>query len=769
LNESSDGEYTNDVHEIIRKCKKTSAPNAQPTLQRIRTPTAFNKIPALQRAASAPVGVVKETPASPRPHSLLREKITTPSASFDASIVKETPAAATPTSGKPQERRSVSTPSIGTDLILNYSTGIESMLGKKVQKRKKKSKEGPIKLVPENERIFKDLTFYYIPPDDIAPLRKFRITKAREFGAIWAKKDWNPDIITHVVVDKGLTYEDIMNYIQQFKLDALPSYIILVNEDYPIDCTRHKFLLDPKQPRYEVECQNRPAIKEFPPPIASRSSDHSLEIKSSKSRTKNGPLPPNETPPKSQRSTQLTPSRDNPHQLSLDTVESWLGKAGPSVVDSPLEESDTDGPNKRRQLFSFGDELDELIEVARRVKHLPLNDEEDDEDSSRPSSRGDPEQTDSEGERPQSRSKPKPKKKETYSESFNQENFSCMTGGTGVTLDSNPNGHTIEILQQMADYYIRTRDHWRQTAYRKAISTLKRQTIKISTYDQAIVLPTIGDRLAKKIEEIVVTGRLRRLENAQAEPTDKFLQIFLKIYGVGITQAGKWVQQGHKTLDDLLKNVHLTQNQRLGIEKYDDFLVRIPREEVTALGAILKNAAAEIDPKVQIIIGGSYRRGATTSGDIDCLLSKPGTKDSRDLLPFVNELVSILTSTGFLVAALATPSEVGSASKWHGCCVLPGSSPNPIWRRIDLLMVPETELGAALIYFTGDDIFNRSMRLLSSKKHWRLNQRGLYKDVMRGPGRAKLNEGTLMEGANEKKIFEILGVPWRPPEQRICH
>jgi DNA polymerase IV len=84
-------------------------------------------------------------------------------------------------------------------------------------------------------------------------------------------------------------------------------------------------------------------------------------------------------------------------------------------------------------------------------------------------------------------------------------------------------------------------------------------------------------------------------------------------------------------------------------------------------------------------------------------------------------------------------------------------------------MVPETELGAALIYFTGDDIFNRSMRLLSSKKHWRLNQRGLYKDVMRGPGRAKLNEGTLMEGANEKKIFEILGVPWRPPEQRICH
>jgi DNA polymerase IV len=85
------------------------------------------------------------------------------------------------------------------------------------------------------------------------------------------------------------------------------------------------------------------------------------------------------------------------------------------------------------------------------------------------------------------------------------------------------------------------------------------------------------------------------------------------------------------------------------------------------------------------------------------------------------------------------------------------------------LVVPEEELGAALIYFTGDDIFNRSMRLLSSRKGMRLNQRGLYKDVMRGPGRVKLNEGTLVEGADERKIFEILKVPYRPPEQRICH
>jgi DNA polymerase IV len=97
---------------------------------------------------------------------------------------------------------------------------------------------------------------------------------------------------------------------------------------------------------------------------------------------------------------------------------------------------------------------------------------------------------------------------------------------------------------------------------------------------------------------------------------------------------------------------------------------------------------------------------------------------------------------------------------------LPG---NPIWRRIDLLVVPESEFGAALIYFTGDDIFNRSIRELSKSKGMRLNQRGLYKDVMRSSTGVKLTDGVLVEGADEKEIFKILDVPWRPPEQRICH
>ena len=92
----------------------------------------------------------------------------------------------------------------------------------------------------------------------------------------------------------------------------------------------------------------------------------------------------------------------------------------------------------------------------------------------------------------------------------------------------------------------------------------------------------------------------------------------------------------------------------------------------------------------------------------------------------------------------------------------------PVWRRIDLLLVPESQFGAALLYFTGNDIFNRSMRLLASKKGMNLNQRGLYDNVQRGPGRIKLNKGDFLEGRDEKKIFELLGVKWREPHERWC-
>jgi DNA polymerase IV len=95
---------------------------------------------------------------------------------------------------------------------MSNSTGIAEMLKKRTRKESSKRKASLISLVPEHERIFQGQTFYYIPPDDVAPLRRMRITKAGSYGATWAN-EWIASI-THVVVDKALTYEDVMIFIK---------------------------------------------------------------------------------------------------------------------------------------------------------------------------------------------------------------------------------------------------------------------------------------------------------------------------------------------------------------------------------------------------------------------------------------------------------------------------------------------------------------------------------------------------------------------------
>lgn len=96
--------------------------------------------------------------------------------------------------------------------------------------------------------------------------------------------------------------------------------------------------------------------------------------------------------------------------------------------------------------------------------------------------------------------------------------------------------------------------------------------------------------------------------------------------------------------------------------------------------------------------------------------------------------------------------QTNKSVQWHGASKINGI---PRWRRIDFLVAPWDERGATLLYFTGSDIFNRSMRLLASKKGYGLNQRGLFKNVMRGPQRQKVTDGTKVEGEDEKVSFTL--------------
>ncbi|KAL0936564.1 DNA polymerase [Colletotrichum truncatum] len=694
----------------------------------------------------------------------------------DISFIEDTPIPDT-SSRKPLQPLTTLTRSRATPLstkrhllphLTDHSPSVAAM--------KKRKRDPAIKLLPVHQQLFRGLRFYFIPNDDIAPARKLRIRKVQEYGATWARELQDA---THVIVDKNLAWKNIEMILSS---TGGSSTYTVVNEEFPLDCIRFKTLLNAAQNQYQVSgCPQRVlastiAVQQTE---TTASSLHDRPLKARQTDSKKWDFaPPPGTPSRSQdcsgRQSEKIATPGSPPVIR-DTSPTGQPNVAPIPPSQFIDENNQEGPGPaiERPMSTSVDELETVISQLRQFRDLPLEHDEDDLTVSADpvGSESDSEAVSGDERRRSKRlvTKAKARKDLTW-----EDRFVCHKGGRREGDQQNPNSRTIEVLQQMCDYYTRTNDTWRPLAYRKAITQLKRQSTKISTAEEAIRLPGVGERLADKIEEVVMTNRLKRLEHAENEPMDEVLQSFLKIYGVGSVQAGRWIAQGFRTLDDLKEKAKLSTNQRIGIDHYDDLNTRIPRAEVKLLGAVVRAEAATLDPTVQIIIGGSYRRGADDSGDVDFIVTKKGTRSTSDLISFLNELIRILEAQKFLVARLASSRDEADGSKWHGCCVLPkikginDHNYQKIWRRVDFLLVPETEIGAALIYFTGNDIFNRSMRLLASKKGMRLNQRGLYKDVMRGPGRVKLTEGELVEGQDEKKIFEILGVKWREPHERWC-
>lgn len=814
--DDEDSWITNDPHRNVAKAFMKAAFGATSTSMSSHLVRPVNQVivatnPFLLstpiRTASGPIqrtkdsetaSIIKSTPPNSHLVSHLRK---TASHAVELSVISDTPIPdSTKPSTKQQPQRRVS------DRLLRRraadSSPAQETPSFKVSKRKK---DAPLNMVTEADRCFTGLAFFFFPNSNVNGVRKKRIDKAREYGATWTR---SIEDATHVIVDKGLTYADLRPLLEG-GVDITKKSV--VNADFLIDCWTHRVLVSHEQDKYQVPGTTTSQQSENQPTMPSQNSDQSLVLKErlSKRNHVSSQITTWSSNPASQAAAQSTEDTviisTQPIAVSRPRTDS--NGSSTSEADNPIDNARQDPSEMDSTKSSFEDELsqciDHVIEFGDDVVILGEDEDgspqpEDSEELSRPGDMDDEEPYRPEDERPAK----KPRTTRTSTRAANgtegwRSSFACMKGGIRGVGSNNPNAETINSLLELADQHDQEGENWRRDAYRMAASALKQQPVKVLTYAEAIAIRNIGESSAEKIEEFVKTGRMLKLQNLQNDPLVKLRGLFTNIYGVGAIQADRWIQKGYRTLDDIREQAQLTPCQQVGLDHFDDLNTRIPRKEVEALGAHVVRAARSIDRDVQLIIGGSYRRGADSSGDIDIMITQQGTSSTDQLITFLDELVSKLTDEGFLTVALAahrkSHADDTSGSKWQGCCVLPrdecadddggeaaandtnGSNNNrgngnrcPIWRRIDLLLVPETQLGAALIYFTGNDIFNRSMRLLAQKKGMRLNQRGLYTSIIRDRSKCKMNDGELVEGEDERRIFRYLGVHWREPHERWC-
>ncbi|XP_015239789.1 PREDICTED: DNA polymerase lambda [Cyprinodon variegatus] len=323
---------------------------------------------------------------------------------------------------------------------------------------------------------------------------------------------------------------------------------------------------------------------------------------------------------------------------------------------------------------------------------------------------------------------------------------------------NNFNKHITDKLEVLSKAYTHQGDKWRALGYSKAVNALKSYHKPVTSYQEACQIPGIGKRMADKIEEIMESGHLRKLDYiGEAVPV---LELFTNIWGAGAKTAQLWYQQGFRSLEDIQTKAHLSHTQKIGLKHYDDFLDRMPREEAAAIEKVVRDAAHTVDANLVAMACGSYRRGKATCGDVDVLISHPDGISHRGVF---SKVLQILHGSGFLTDDLVSHEENGEQKKYMGVCRLPG--PGRRHRRLDIIVVPYDEFACSLMYFTGSAHFNRSMRALAKTKNMSLSEHSLNKDVVR-QGSLKVHGGTPLPTPTEKDVFSLLGIPYRPPQER---
>jgi len=113
-----------------------------------------------------------------------------------------------------------------------------------------------------------------------------------------------------------------------------------------------------------------------------------------------------------------------------------------------------------------------------------------------------------------------------------------------------------------------------------------------------------------------------------------------------------------------------------------------------------------------------------------------------------------------LIEHLAMPRMSSHGNETYmGICKNGGLS-----RRIDIKIYPREQFGYALVHFTGNDFFNRSMRLFARKKGLTLSDHGLHPSVRKK--QEKLWVGQNIPCYTEEEVFKALGIQYRPPTER---
>ena len=163
----------------------------------------------------------------------------------------------------------------------------------------------------------------------------------------------------------------------------------------------------------------------------------------------------------------------------------------------------------------------------------------------------------------------------------------------------------------------------------------------------------------------------------------------------------------------------------------------------------------------------SHCRGKLESGDVDVLVTHSKEECTEGLLL---RIVDRLKEIGFLVDDLSKPSGRSDHEQdtYMGVCKLADSEDGGRrrHRHIDIKVYKPQHFPFAVLYFTGSDHFNRSMRYFAKRKGFTLSDTQLARAVRVGKTKVHTMASTAVKCKTEQDIFNALGLKYVKPTLR---
>jgi len=307
----------------------------------------------------------------------------------------------------------------------------------------------------------------------------------------------------------------------------------------------------------------------------------------------------------------------------------------------------------------------------------------------------------------------------------------------------------VKILNNIADILELQEIPFKPQAYRNAvrgIDSLGEDIEAVYKKGELENIPGIGKHIAKKIIEIIETGKLIYyeklkkdvkvdIENLKRIPSlgPKKIKILYQKLGVKTIRdlelaiakgkLGELVGFGEETIKNLSE----------GIKFLKSHPKRFKYIETKYIVEKIKEYLSKFSEVKKIEVAGSFRRGKETIGDLDFLIVSDHPK----------QVMSHFVNFSGIKKVLVSGNKKTSVLLEEGI-------------QIDLRVVSEKEFGSALLYFTGNKLHNIELRKLALKQGYTLSEYGLF----------KLKNKQWIAGRTEEEVYQKLGLSFIPPEIR---